>query len=204
MIDKISWLDHASFRISKEDKIYIDPWEINFNDNADIILITHSHYDHCSVEDINKLKGPQTTIVGPLDAVQKVTGNVRTVRPGDEIEIKNTGIKVIPAYNLNKNFHPRVNEWVGFVIKTAGVSIYFAGDTDVIPEMKGLKPDIAILPVGGHYTMGIEEALKAIEDIEPKIVIPMHYGKIIGSAGDAENLKKLASIPVEILKPVKQ
>ena len=204
MIDKISWLDHASFRISKEDKIYIDPWEINFNDNADIILITHSHYDHCSVEDINKLKGPQTTIVGPLDAVQKVTGNVRTVRPGDEIEIKNTGIKVVPAYNLNKNFHPRVNEWVGFVIKTAGVSIYFAGDTDVIPEMKGLKPDIAILPVGGHYTMGIEEALKAIEDIEPKIVIPMHYGKIIGSAGDAENLKKLASIPVEILKPVKQ
>lgn len=200
MIEKISWLHHASFKIEKDDKIYVDPWEIKQTDQADIILITHSHYDHCSGEDIKKLVGKDTTIVGPLDAVENISGNVRSVKPGDEITVKNTKIRVLPAYNINKNYHPRVNDWLGYFITTGGVSIYIAGDTDRIPEMKDLSPDIAVLPVGGTYTMGVDEAVKAIEDIKPKIVIPMHYGKIIGSENDAQKLKKLTAVRVEILK----
>jgi len=199
MIENIKWLGHASFKITIGDTIYIDPWEIKEEEKADLILISHSHYDHCSIEDINKLKGLATTIVCSFDTAKNISGNIRTVKPGNEIRVKNTIIKALPAYNIDKNYHPKVNEWLGFLISTGGTKIYFSGDTDRIPEMKGLAPDIAILPIGGHYTMGVEEAVKAIEDINPKVVIPMHYGKIIGKETDAEKLKKLTKYKVEIL-----
>jgi len=127
-------------------------------------------------------------------------GNIKTVRPGDNLTIKGIDIKVVPAYNIKKDYHPKENRWVGFILNMKGTRIYHSGDTDFIPEMKKIKADIALLPIGGTYTMDVAEAVEAVKAINPKVVIPMHYGDIVGSVEDAEKFKKLSPVKVEILK----
>jgi len=205
MVENIKWLGHASILIEKDGKsIYIDPWKLKKVDKkADAILITHSHYDHCSIEDINKIVTDTTVVIGSPDSLAQVKkGNKKTLSPGGEIDLGWVKINGVPAYNINKNFHPKSNNWLGFVIKFKDGSIYIAGDTDFIPEMKNIKVDIAIVPVGGTYTMNAEEAAKAIDTIKPKIAIPIHFGDIVGSKADAEKFASLVkSAQVKILTP---
>lgn len=202
MIEKIHWLGHDSFRLEGEVTVYIDPWKLPPNSpKADIILITHDHYDHCSTEDVAKIQKADTVIVTIPAAARKLKGEVKTVKPGDKITVKGIEIEAVPAYNTDKPFHPKGAGHVGFIITLGGKRIYHAGDTDFIPEMKGLKVDIALLPVSGTYVMTAEEAAKAADAIKPEVAIPMHYGEIVGSERDAERFKELTSVQVTILKP---
>jgi L-ascorbate metabolism protein UlaG (beta-lactamase superfamily) len=139
---------------------------------------------------VKKLQGPGTTIVATVDCARKLTGNVRTVRPGDTITIGKITIEAVPAYNTNKKFHPRDKGWVGYIITVDGKRIYLAGDTDLIPEMKTVKADIALLPVSGTYVMTADEAVQAALIINPQVAIPMHYGSIVGSSSDAERFQE--------------
>ncbi len=202
MVENIHWLGHASFRLEGEVTVYIDPWKLSPNSpKADLILITHDHYDHCSPEDVAKIQKADTLIVTIPAAARKLKGEVKTVKPGDKITVKGIEVEAVPAYNTDKPFHPKAAGHVGFIVTLGGKRIYHAGDTDFIPEMKNLKVDIALLPVSGTYVMTAEEAAKAADAIKPEVAIPIHYGEIVGSERDAERFKELTSVNVVILKP---
>ena len=204
MLSRMKWLGHDTFLIDYENKvIYIDPYQLKGNPpKADYIFITHSHYDHFSKEDIDKIIKDDTVIIGPADVISEVkTGKTVLAEIGKENKLDGFSFKSIPAYNTNKEFHPKANKWVGYIIDIGGVKIYHAGDTDRIPEMKGLGVDIALLPVSGTYVMTAEEAVEAAKDIKPDIAIPMHYGAIVGSSADAEKFAELlkGNIQVKIM-----
>jgi len=187
MVKNIHWFGHDTFKIMGEKIIYTDPFKIKKKDNADIILITHEHYDHCSPEDVKKIQGPNTVIVTVADCAKKLGGNIKTVKPGDKINVEGIAMEAVPSYNTNKQFHVKERGWVGYIFTVKGQRIYIAGDTDYIPEMKTFKNiDIALLPVSGTYVMTADEAVKAALDIKPKIAIPMHYGSIVGDKNDAK------------------
>ncbi|HEX4920464.1 MAG TPA: MBL fold metallo-hydrolase [Candidatus Bathyarchaeia archaeon] len=209
---QITWLGHDSFLVKDGKTVIIDPFKLRSSPGkADILLISHEHFDHLSLEDIKKVVSNDTTVV-TIAAAKKELGSVKvkevkSVKPGDNVKIGDVSIEVVPAYNLNKFrepgkvFHPKDDGKVGFIIGMKGMRIYHAGDTDVIPEMKGLKPDVALLPVSGTYVMTADEAAEAARMLQPKLAIPMHYGAIVGSEKDAEKFKQLASCEVHILKP---
>ena len=215
----IEHLNHACFRIKAEGlAIYIDPFKISEHEEpADVILLTHEHFDHCSLEDIVKILTPDTVFI----VNQKCQAEINKLReeeykfivymiPDERTDYKSLAVDSIAAYNTNKfrepgkPFHPKQDGRIGIIANIAGKRIYHAGDTDHIPEMAGLKNiDIALLPVSGTYVMTAQEAAEAAKIIKPKVAIPMHYGSIVGSRADAEEFKKLvepAGIKVEILK----
>jgi len=177
----IKWLGHASFQIKFDDKnIYIDPYEGEYKEKADLVLVTHSHFDHCDVSKIEKIIKEDTVIVCPSDCVSKIKGNVRVIEPGGKTELDNITVEAVHAYNYKRfrspgnPFHPK-GFGVGYVITIDGKRIYHAGDTDFIPEMKKLKDiSLALLPSGGTYTMDNEEAAEAALAIKPEVAIPMH------------------------------
>jgi len=202
----IHWLGHDSFRIDGDEMvIYIDPYKIADGPKADLILITHDHSDHASAEDVAKIRRSDTVIVTVPAAAAKFSGQIRTVKPGDKVDIKGISIEAVPAYNTNKfrspgvPFHPREAGYVGYILTVKGIRIYHAGDTDAIPEMKFIHCDVALLPVSGIYVMTAEEAATAAAMIHTRLVIPMHVGKGIGSLEDARRFKALSSVPVTIL-----
>jgi L-ascorbate metabolism protein UlaG (beta-lactamase superfamily) len=202
---EIEWLGHAAIKVFGEKIIYIDPFQLKEAEKADIILVTHGHYDHCSIADIRQIAKNDTVVVATPDCQSKLSpdktgvADVRIVCPGMKIDVYGIRIETIPAYNANKSFHQRMEEWVGYIINTKGKRIYHAGDTDLIPEMRNLKGiDIAFLPVGGTYTMTAKEASEAANTINPRVAVPMHYGSIVGSKADAETFKRLARVKVEI------
>lgn len=207
----IKWLGHSSFLIKNSlgKVIYLDPFKLNDEteelEEADFIFITHSHYDHCSIEDIRKIAKNGTIIVAPADVSSKFSHidakvELKIAEPSTKMQFDEAGIKFwcIPAYNTNKSFHEREEDWVGYIIDLSGVLVYHAGDTDIIPEMKSLSTaniDIALLPIGGTYTMNAGEAAKAASLIKPKLAIPMHYGSIskTGDKNEASVFAKLCS-----------
>ncbi len=192
MVENIHWLGHDAFRIDYQGKqIYIDPWKLSVKAaKADYIFVTHDHYDHFSKEDINKIQTDSTTIIAPADVAKKIGKNAVAINPNQEITIDQLKIKAIPAYNIGKKFHPKANNWIGFIITFSdGTSVYHAGDTDFIPEMESIKVDIALLPVSGTYVMTADEAIQAANTFQPQIVLPMHYGEIVGSENDAQRFK---------------
>jgi L-ascorbate metabolism protein UlaG (beta-lactamase superfamily) len=210
MQPKIEWLGHDSFRISEEGKVvYIDPWKLKGDQpKADLILITHDHFDHFSKDDIAKVSRPDTVVVAPPSVAQQLSGNVRTARPNDSLTAQGIQIETVPAYNLNKGpepgklFHPKEAGGVGYILNLSGKRIYHTGDTDHIPEMNKVKVDIALVPVSGTYVMTVDEAVEAVNQFKPGMAIPMHYADIVGSRQDAEEFKRRAQVPVEILDPV--
>ena len=213
---ELKWLGHAGFIVKNSSVIYIDPYNISEgSEKADFILLTHSHYDHCSLADINKIIKEGTKIICPADCQSRINKvdvpiKMEIVSPGEELVFGNLKISTFPAYNTDKTFHPKEEGWVGYVVKINNVIIYHAGDTDKIEEMKNLtgynKPEnkfIALLPVGGRYTMTADEAAEAANAIKPFLAIPMHYGSIVGTKEDAEEFVKLCkemNISAEILE----
>lgn len=202
---KITWLGHASFLFEASGKnIYIDPYTLRGNPKtADLILITHDHYDHYDIDSINRIRKPGTHILGPENVAKKIHG-AGILRKKDIVHIEDTTITAVPSYNTEKSFHP-AEAGLGFVIEHEGKKVYHSGDTDLIPEMEELKNiTIALLPISGTYTMNSEEAVDAVKLIKPEIAIPMHYGKIFGSRADADRFKsrieKETKTKVEILE----
>jgi|YelNatPaOPRAMG01_1025707.scaffolds.fasta_scaffold00030_57 L-ascorbate metabolism protein UlaG (beta-lactamase superfamily) len=203
-IKKIHWLGHASFRIEVGSKqLYIDPFKLPANvPKADYIFITHSHFDHLSKEDIEKIRSPQTILVGPRDVAGQLTGMVKAVSPGETLAVGELQVIAVPAYNINKRFHPKENGWVGYVIRLPdGMRIYHAGDTDFVPEMRKVQADVALLPIGGTYTMDAKAAAEAADAIKASVTIPMHWGDIVGSQKDVEEFRKLYKGQVVVLTP---
>ncbi|MEW6329034.1 MAG: MBL fold metallo-hydrolase [Candidatus Micrarchaeota archaeon] len=186
----ITMLGHSSALLESGGKtIYIDPYVLPANPKkADVILITHDHYDHCA--NVEKIRTANTKIITTSACANKIGGGagVIVVREGDAKEVGFAKVEAVPAYNINKSFHPR-GVGVGYIIEFGGVRIYHAGDTDFIPEMKNVRADIALLPVGGTYTMDASEATDAALALKPKLAIPMHYGKISGTGGMADAQK---------------
>ena len=199
MKKKIVRLGHDSFRIDASTCIYIDPYQIEAGKAADLILVTHEHFDHCSPDDVAKIQQPNTVIVTEKDSAKKLSGDIRVVRPGERLSLDGLTIEAVPAYNTNKDFHPKANGWLGFVVDIDGVRIYHAGDSDFIPEMKDLDVDIALLPVSGTYVMTADEAVEAALAINPKLAIPMHYGAIVGEQSDAVHFRDRLAGKVEVL-----
>jgi L-ascorbate metabolism protein UlaG (beta-lactamase superfamily) len=199
MGNRISWLGHSSIKISGSQVIYIDPWKIEAKEKADLILISHSHSDHFSPVDIQEIKQEKTVILGPADCTARLSGVVRELKAGDEVTVGGTTVRAIPAYNINKTFHPRESGGLGFLIGMDGELTYYGGDTDLIPEMDAIRADVVILPVGGTYTMTPDEAAEAVNRIQPKQAIPIHYGDIVGSIRDARRFAELCTVPVTIL-----
>jgi L-ascorbate metabolism protein UlaG (beta-lactamase superfamily) len=196
---KLQWLGNSGFLLEGDGKkIYIDPYQVSqepdFDDRADILLITHEHFDHCSPEDIRKVRRSDSTTLIPESCSIEFRGDARRVSEGDiladGLEIKGTRIEVVPAYNLNKPYHPR-GSGVGYIVELGGLRIYHAGDCDFFPEMKTIRADVALLPIGGTYTMDEEEAASAAAAISPKVVIPMHYGSPGEIDGNPERFKAL-------------
>ena len=198
MINNLEVLIHSSIKIKGNRKIYIDPFKIDKNYlDADIIMITHDHFDHYSEEDIEKIKKENTTIVIPEKLLIKVEESgfkkekIMVVEPNKKYEIDGIKIETIPAYNTNKQFHPKEMGWVGYILEINGIHYYIAGDTDITEENKKVKCDVALVPIGGTYTMTYSEAANLINIINPKIAIPIHYGSIVGTNEDAKNFVKL-------------
>ncbi len=199
IVKDIHWLGHDTFKIVGDKIIYTDPFKIKKKDTADIILITHEHFDHCSPDDIEMIRGDKTVIVATADCAKKVSGEVKTVKPGDKITVEGVAIEAVPAYNTNKQFHTRGQGWVGYIFTVKGERIYLAGDTDHIPEMKNIRADIALLPVSGTYVMTADEAVSAALDIKPKIAIPMHYNSIVGTTDDANRFAQALKGKIEVV-----
>ncbi len=188
----LTWLGHAGFMLEvKGMKIFIDPFRIKeIKERADILFITHSHFDHLSVEDIKKVADQETTFVAPAEAVPKLNyKKVVAVKPGEKKKVLGVEFETIDAYNTDREklqFHPHSNRWVGYIINVDGKRVYHAGDTDLTEEMGRVNTDLALLPVGGTYTMDIEEGLAATKQIRARNFAPMHYKALLGKEGSAK------------------
>jgi L-ascorbate metabolism protein UlaG (beta-lactamase superfamily) len=208
---KVHWLGHDSFVLQGSRTIIFDPFKARGSYKADLLLISHEHFDHLSDDDIRRFTDASTTIVAPMmceEPLSKYSQEKKFLEPGSKVEIKGVRIEAIPAYNINKFrepgkvFHPKEDHKVGYVVTLDGARFYHAGDSDATPEMEALNVDVAFLPVSGTYVMTAEEAAEAAKEMNAKVVVPMHFGTIVGDRRDAERFKKLvgSARAVEILE----
>lgn len=198
MLEGVEVLNHSSIKINKTKVIYIDPYKVYkaYND-ADLIFITHNHYDHYSEEDIDKVKKESTYYIVPKDLQNNLINRgieqekIIAVKPNERYLVEGIRFSTVPAYNINKAFHPKENNWVGYIIEIEENSYYIAGDTDLNQDNIKVKCDVAFVPVGGTYTMDYKEAAELTNQIKPKVAIPIHYGSIVGTKQDAINFINL-------------
>ncbi len=213
LLDSIEWLGHSGFRIdARGATIYIDPYRIPDGPTADLILVTHGHYDHYSPQDVERVSGSDTWLVAPPAVAERAGGRVASIVPGQQLELEPIpGVEVlaVAAYNTSKRnedgrpFHARDAGGVGFDLNVRGERLYHAGDTDVIPEMDlVVGVDVALLPVSGTYVMTAGEAAEAARRIQPAVAVPMHWGDHLGTREDAEEFAERATVPVTIMEPV--
>jgi L-ascorbate metabolism protein UlaG (beta-lactamase superfamily) len=204
--DNIMINTQSSIKLALDKVIYFDPFKIEENINdADIIFITHDHYDHLDVESINKVKKQNTIIVAPKTMEEEIKKiefkDYILLNPNEEITIGNINIQTIPAYNIDKPFHPKSNGWLGYIINVNNILYYIAGDTDKTKEAENVRCDIALIPIGGHFTMDVNEATELIKIINPKVVIPTHYGSIVGDINDGKRLKdNLSDTTIKVIE----
>lgn len=206
-LGKLRWLGHDSFVYEGAAVIYFDPWRLDDADlpTADLVLVSHEHGDHCSPDDVARVSGPGTLLVASQTAASLLRGDVRVMRPGDELTVGEVVIQAVPAYNVNKfrspgnPFHPQAALHNGYVVTVDGVRVYFAGDTDQIPEMADIECDVALLPVSGTYVMTAEEAAEAAKVVRPQVAVPMHYGAgVAGTRNDATRFQSLYDGKIKI------
>lgn len=206
MLERVTWFKNSAFRWQGDGlTVYIDPWGITDPTPADVIFITHTHFDHFVPEDIEKIRTDRTKIVGPTDVAKELSGDVTVVTPGDEVEVAGVKAQCVPAYNIAEerlDFHPDRNRWVGYILDLAGSVYYHAGDTDHVPELETVRSDVAFIPVGGTYTMDVQQAAGLARAMSPGLAVPMHYGFVAGSAADGPAFREAASpLRVEVLEP---
>jgi L-ascorbate metabolism protein UlaG (beta-lactamase superfamily) len=209
MLEHFTWYKQSAYCYRDGGlTVYIDPWGTRPNDPpADIIFITHAHFDHFQPDEIARLKKDKTQIVAPKDVARELGGDVKAVRPGDFFEVHGIKGQAVPAYNVKEHrqqAHPKANEWVGYVLQLGGQRHYFSGDTDHAPELNQVKADIAFLCIGGDpYVMDWKEAAGLAKAIKPQLAVPNHYGYVVATPADAERFKKESTpVSVETLKPV--
>ena len=207
MLEGFTWFKQSAYRWQGDGlTVYIDPWEVTTTDVADLIVITHAHFDHFSPDDIAKVSGPRTVVVAPHDIATELSGNVTAVAPGEVLEAAGVHLETVPAYNVVEErleAHPKDNRWVGYLLTLGGHTYYHAGDTDRLPELERLRTEVAFLPIGGTYTMDAVEAAGLARAMAPSLAVPMHYGFVVGSREDAETFRaKAAPVEVRTLDPV--
>jgi L-ascorbate metabolism protein UlaG (beta-lactamase superfamily) len=195
----IHWLGHASFAVYGSRTVFFDPYRITGSREADLILVSHTHADHFSPADIAKVAGEKTTLVISSDAGPDYPASVVAMRPGDSTQLMGVTIEAVPAYNLTKPYHPKANNWLGYIVTIDGMRIYHAGDTDFIPEMKNLAADVGFIPIGGTYTMESREAAEAVNAMKLTRAVPMHWGGIVGTEKDATAFKELVGPATDVI-----
>jgi L-ascorbate metabolism protein UlaG (beta-lactamase superfamily) len=212
LVDSLDWLGHAGFRLRiGPAAVYIDPYRVSSDaPKADLVLITHDHYDHFSPQDLERIAHDRTWVVAPATVAERVGGRVLSIAPGETIEdelVRGVAVRAVAAYNTSKRnpegrvFHPRESGWVGFDLNVRGERLYHSGDTDVIPEMDSVTGvDVALLPVSGTYVMTAREAAEAARRIQPRVAVPMHWGEHIGSREDADEFAQRAPVEVRVLE----
>ena len=207
MLDRFTWFRQSAYLWRGDGlTVYIDPWMVTTDDPADVIFITHAHFDHYQHEDIEKIRKDGTKIVAPQDIARELSGDVTPVSPGDSLEVQGIKIQAVPAYNVVEErlqAHPKENNWVGYILSLGENTYYHAGDTDHLSELESVRTDVAFVPIGGTFTMDPGEAAGLAKAINPKIAVPMHYGFVVGSPADAERFAKEADpVKVQTLTPV--
>ena len=207
MLDAFTWYTQASFRWRNgAQTVFVDPWRVVDGGTADLIFVTHAHFDHFRPDEIAALRRPDTVVVAPRDIAAELPGPVRAVSPGDAFEIDGVAVQVVPAYNVAPDrlqHHPRANGWVGYVLSSNGVRWYHAGDTDHVPELDTVRAHAAFLPIGGTYTMDAREAAGLAKAIAPDVAVPMHFGFVVGTPEDADVFRREAApVRVEVLDHV--
>jgi L-ascorbate metabolism protein UlaG (beta-lactamase superfamily) len=212
LFDALEWMGHAGFHVTVGGAhVYIDPYRVpDGAPQADLILITHGHYDHFSPQDVQRLTKRETWLVGPAAVAERVSGQVHSIAPGELLEdelVRGIHVSAVAAYNTSKRdadgrpFHPRDAGWVGYELNVRGERLYHSGDTDVIPEMDTVTGvDVALLPVSGVYVMTAQEAAEAARRIQPRVAVPMHWGSHIGTEHDARTFAAKAPVEVRIME----
>jgi L-ascorbate metabolism protein UlaG (beta-lactamase superfamily) len=207
VLDRFTWFRQAAMRYSGDGiTIYIDPWGTSPEDpKADLILITHAHFDHLQPHEIERLSQDGTKVVAPKDVAAELSGDVTAVSPGESHEVAGVRFETVPAYNTAEerlDMHPKANDWVGYVLELDGRRYYHAGDTDALPELESLETDVAMVPIGGTYTMDYQEAAGFVKSMQPQVAVPMHYGFVVCSPSHADLFRKAADpVRVEVLDP---
>jgi L-ascorbate metabolism protein UlaG (beta-lactamase superfamily) len=209
MLEKFTWYKQSAYKWQGDGlTIYIDPWDIPDDDSpADVVFITHAHFDHFSKTDLEKVTKSETTIVAPRDVAAELSGSVIAVTPGDKGEAGGVTFEAVPAYNIVESrldFHPKSNNWVGYLLRLDDKTYYHAGDTDHLPELERLATHVAFVPIGGTYCMDVDEAAGLVKAMRPDVAVPMHYGFVegVGKGDDGHRFRDAASpVAVELLEP---
>lgn len=207
MLEPLTWFRQSAIRYAEEGlTLYIDPWGTSPDDPpGDVILITHAHFDHFQPQEIERLRTPRTEVLAPADVAKELEGDVIPVVPGQTHEVAGVKVETVPAYNIAEerlDMHPKRNRWVGYVLELGGHTYYHAGDTDALPELESLSTDVAMVPIGGTYTMDWQESAELVKRMRPQVAVPMHFGFVVGSPSHSLLFKKAAApVRVEVLEP---